>query len=158
MTYYTIYTSTPRGEVTLQGLREITEVSKKNNPSRNITGILMAIDNKYLQYLEGPEEEVNALYDKIWRDPRHQNVTQWLRGFTKECVFKGWSMGSWMLTNEELKELPALADLRKFLADPINQELPSKKFIAMMNDLLKTWIAHEPERMKKMNDESSSNG
>ncbi len=137
-------------------LMDITRVSQKNNPSKDITGILLGIENKFLQYLEGPEENITELFDKIWKDPRHQNVTQWIKGFSNERVFKDWSMGSWMLTNEELKNLPALSDLKNFLDDPINSELQSKKFITMMNDLLKTWIAHEPERLKKMRDELSS--
>lgn len=156
MTYYTIYTSTPREKITIETLRDITHVSQKNNPARGITGILLGIENKFLQYLEGPEENVNELFDKIWKDPRHKNVTQWIKGYSNDRVFTDWSMGSWMLTNDELKELPALADLKKFLDDPINSELQSKKFITMMNDLLKTWIAHEPERLKKMKDDLSS--
>ncbi len=156
MTYYTIYTSTPKDKVTLEVLRDITQTSQKNNPKNEITGILLGIENKFLQFLEGPEEKVNELFEKIWKDPRHQNVTQWVKGFSDKRVFENWSMGSWMLTNEELEKIPALADLKKFLNDPVNNHLQSKKFIAMMNDLLKTWIAHEPERLKKMRDELSS--
>lgn len=156
MTYYTIYTSTPQDKVTLETLKDITLASQKNNPQKQITGILLSIENKYLQYLEGPEENVNELYEKIWKDPRHQHVTQWIKGYSKERVFGDWSMGSWMLTNDELKNISALSDLKKFLDDPMNNMLQSKKFIAMMNDLLKTWIAHEPERLKKMKDGLSS--
>ncbi len=156
MTYYTIYTSTPKDKVTLETLKDITLTSQKNNPQKEITGILLSIENKYLQYLEGPEENVNELYEKIWKDPRHQHVTQWVKGYSKERVFGDWSMGSWMLTNDELKNISALSDLKKFLDDPMNNMLQSKKFIAMMNDLLKTWIAHEPERLKKMKDGLSS--
>lgn len=156
MTYYTIYTSTPKDKVTMEVLRDITQASQKNNPKNEITGILLGIENKFLQYLEGPEEKVNELFEKIWKDPRHEHVTQWVKGFSKGRVFGDWSMGSWMLTNEELKKIPALSDLKKFLDDPLNSHLKSTKFIAMMNDLLKTWIAHEPERLKKMRDELSN--
>ncbi|MEP1034155.1 BLUF domain-containing protein [Ekhidna sp.] len=156
MTYFTIYTSTPREKLTLKTLMEITETSQKNNLKNNITGILLGIENKFMQYFEGSEENVNELFDKIWRDPRHKNVTQWIKGFTDARVFKEWSMGSWMLSNDELKTNPALADLKKFLDNPMNDELQVKKFMAMMNDLLKTWIAHEPERLKKIRDELSS--
>lgn len=156
MIYYTIYTSTPTDQVTLETLREITKISRKNNPGKGITGILLGIENKYLQFLEGPEENVNELFQKISSDPRHNNVTAWLRGFADERIFKDWSMASWMLSNKELEQLPALADLKSFMEDSVNGELPPKKFITMMNDLLKTWIAHEPERMKKINDNLSN--
>ncbi|WP_462253696.1 BLUF domain-containing protein [Ekhidna sp.] len=156
MTYYTIYTSTPKEKMTIEMLRDITLSSQKNNPANGVTGILLGIENKFLQYLEGPEESVVALFGKIWKDPRHHQVTQWVKGFSKDRIFENWSMGSWMLTNDELKQIPALSDLKNFLDDPLNSELKSAKFMTMMNDLLKTWIAHEPERLKKMRDELSS--
>ncbi len=112
--------------------------------------MLLGIENKYLQYLEGGEKEVTLLMENIKKDPRHQMVTVWIQGFTEERVFSDWSMGSWMMSNEELGKLSALDDLKNFLRDPMNNEHQSKKFIAMMNGLLKTWIAHEPERVKKL--------
>lgn len=136
--------------MTSEILEEITSISQKHNTAKGITGMLLGIENKYLQYLEGDEKEVRELMENIKKDPRHKMVTQWVQGFTKNRVFSEWSMGSWMLSNEELEKLPALADLRAFLRDPANNELPSKKFIALMNGLLKTWIAHEPERVNKM--------
>lgn len=156
MTFYTIYTSTPRDKMTMEMLMDITRVSQKNNALKDITGILLGIENKFMQYLEGPEDHVNELFETIWKDPRHRNVTQWIKGYSNDRVFKDWSMGSWMLSNEELKKISALRDLKAFLDDPINSELQTKKFIKMMNDLLKTWIEHEPERLKKMKDELSS--
>ncbi|WP_420576531.1 BLUF domain-containing protein [Ekhidna sp.] len=152
MIFYTIYTSAPRDEMSREILDQISKESQSNNSNDGITGILLGIENKYLQYLEGDEKEVSALFEKIKKDPRHQNVTQWIKGYSNERVFSDWSMGSWMLSSKELAELNALDDLREFLDDPLNSELQSKKFIAMMQSLLKTWIAHEPERMKKMKD------
>ncbi|MEQ8907024.1 BLUF domain-containing protein [Ekhidna sp.] len=145
MIYYIIYTSKPTGEITPETLKDITSVSEKNNPGKKITGMLLGVENKYLQYLEGPEENVNELFQKIWKDPRHQNVTQWIKGYSKERVFGRWSMGSWMLSYSELKKMPALADLKKFLDDPLNNDLQSKKFMSMMHDLLKMWIEEEAE-------------
>ena len=112
--------------------------------------MLLGIENKFLQYLEGDEEEVMKLFEKIKSDPRHKDITVWIKGYGSDMVFQDWSMGSWLLTNEELERLSALEDLKSFLQDPVNEELQSKKFIGMMNSLLKTWIAHEPERVKIM--------
>ncbi len=150
MNFYTIYTSTPRDELTINILDEITKTSMSNNFKLGITGMLLAIENKYLQYLEGDEKDVVHLFEKIKQDPRHHKVTQWIKGYSNERVFSDWSMGSWMLKNEDMENLSALADLKSFLNDPMNTQLQSKKFINMMHGLLITWIAHEPERMKKL--------
>ncbi len=153
MIYYTIYTSTPRGEVTLDILNEIAQASHSYNSEYGITGMLLGIENKYLQYLEGDEKAVNELFPKIKQDPRHHQVSQWVKGFGGQRIFSEWSMGSWMLTNDQLKSLSALDDLASFLEAPsvVNGEVHSKKFMTMMHGLLKTWLAHEPERMKKLN-------
>ena len=145
MVFFLIYTSSPRGQMTPQVLEEITQSSQKNNAKKGITGMLLGIENKYLQYLEGEEKDVLQLMEKIKTDRRHEMVTVWVQGNTEERVFSDWSMGSWMLSNEQLNNLSALVDLKNFLQNPSSSEQPSKKFIALMNGLLKTWIAHEPE-------------
>lgn len=149
MIYYTIYTSTPREPMTRETLDEIAQASKKNNPEIGVSGILLGIENKYLQYLEGDEKEVEDLFAKIKGDPRHYDVRQWLKGFSDERIFKGWSMASWLLTNEELEKLDALKELKEFVEAPENSELQSKRFLGMMHGLLTTWMIHEDERLKK---------
>ncbi|MEM7297450.1 MAG: BLUF domain-containing protein [Bacteroidota bacterium] len=150
MVYYTIYTSRPRQPMSKKLLDEITEVSNKNNVPRNVTGMLLALENRYLQYLEGDELEVEELFEKIKNDGRHHEVMRWVKGFTSEPVFKGWSMGSWMLSNDEIESLTAVKDLKDFIDDPQNQTLQSTRFLNMMNELLQTWLAHEPERAARL--------
>lgn len=52
---------------------DILEVSRNNNESAGITGILLFCNNNILQCLEGAREPVNATYARIVRDKRHQN-------------------------------------------------------------------------------------
>lgn len=140
--------------MSLPVLEQIAETSQEYNKSKKISGMLLGIENKYLQYLEGEEEEVKTLYDKIRGDGRHFDVIAWVKGYSKERVFKDWSMGSWMLPNEYLEKLPALSDLKDFLRKPQNDQLHSKKFISMMDGLLSSWIAHEPERAERMKEKN----
>ncbi|WP_425389551.1 BLUF domain-containing protein [Ekhidna sp.] len=150
MIFYIIYTSTPTGKVTSDKLNDITQESIKWNSAHDITGMLLNVEDKYFQFLEGEEPEVRKLFDMIKGDPRHENVTLRIQGYSNDRVFSEWSMGSWMLSNKDLLELSALEDLKSFLEDPVNNNLQSKKFIGMMNNLLQTWMAHEPERAKKL--------
>lgn len=149
MIFYAIYTSTPSDAPTPESLNAIAKQSMDWNTPRGITGMLLGLEDKYIQFLEGDEEEVRFLLDKIKKDPRHQHVELRVQGFA-ERVFKDWSMGSWMLSNKQLSELTALQDLKTFIEDPVNNELQSKRYIFMMDNLLKTWVAHEPERAKKL--------
>lgn len=68
MVFFLIYTSSPRGQMTPQVLEEITQSSQKNNAKKGITGMLLGIENKYLQYLEGEEKDVLQLMEKIKTD------------------------------------------------------------------------------------------
>ena len=136
--------------MTMEIVDEITEASIRNNKEFNITGMLLGIEGHYLQYLEGEEKDVLNLLEIIKKDVRHKELVVWVQGFYEKRVFSEWSMGSWMLTNEKLEKLTALTDIKNFLEDPANTELQTTKFMHMMHGLLNTWIAHEPERSKRL--------
>ena len=57
-----------------QDIETIIETSQKNNPSRQITGMLMATGDLFYQLLEGPRNEIDALYARISKDPRHEQI------------------------------------------------------------------------------------
>lgn len=54
-------------------LSSILHTSRTRNPRFGITGALCFLDGAYMQYLEGEEREVRALYAAIERDRRHQS-------------------------------------------------------------------------------------
>ena len=91
--YRLVYTSSRRAVCTDEEIVKILESCKRHNPLRNITGILLHSDKRFLQYLEGEQEEVMKLYDLILTDERHGGVNK--REFTKieERLFPGWHMG-----------------------------------------------------------------
>ena len=55
-------------------IESITRVSAANNARDGITGMLMASGQLFFQLIEGPDEAVDALYDRILGDHRHRNV------------------------------------------------------------------------------------
>jgi len=105
MNYYIIYTSTPVGTASQEAVDQITEESITWNSAKGITGMLLCPEDQYLQFLEGSEEDVVEIFEKIQNDPRHENVNVRIRGYSDERVFSSWSMGSWMLSNEDLNKL-----------------------------------------------------
>lgn len=73
-------------------LSNILHTSRTMNPRFGITGALCFLDGAYMQYLEGEEPEVRALYAAIERDERHQSPR--LLELTRIQVrfFPAWSM------------------------------------------------------------------
>ncbi|MGM0773878.1 MAG: BLUF domain-containing protein [Pseudomonadota bacterium] len=79
--------------------------SRRNNAKSEIVGGLYYGDNRFFQYLEGQEEAVRKLYDRIARDDRHRNVTTLLEEPIKARTFTNWSM----------KYVPLSSDVNRFL-------------------------------------------
>ena len=73
-------------------LVEILEKSHKNNPEKNITGILLYKSGVFLQIIEGVKEDLEALYKKISKDPRHEDLKILWQQDIEERSFADWSM------------------------------------------------------------------
>lgn len=76
-------------------LDAILDHSRSYNRERGITGILCASEtgNAFLQVLEGGREEINRLYARIVRDPRHTDVVLLEYAEIQERRFASWRMG-----------------------------------------------------------------
>ena len=101
-----IYASTPFG-FSDSDLDHILIKSRYNNDKNKITGALFCRDDLYLQYLEGPEKEIDITYSKISEDDRHTEVLLLNSGMSKRRLFANWAMKhdpvqSWMWTREEI--------------------------------------------------------
>ena len=67
--------------------------SRRNNPARGITGMLLFIEGSFFQVLEGSSDAVDEIYEVIACDPRHDRVTQIIREPIAKRSFAEWSMG-----------------------------------------------------------------
>jgi hypothetical protein len=74
-------------------LTAILRRSKAHNPEVGVTGVLCFSEGIFLQVLEGGRSAVNALYNRIVADPRHQQVELLSYEEIRERRFAGWSMG-----------------------------------------------------------------
>lgn len=72
---------------------DILEVSRENNESAGITGVLLFCNNYVLQCLEGARESVNETYGRILRDRRHRNSMLVDYRVISVRSFSNWSMG-----------------------------------------------------------------
>lgn len=98
-----VYTSSRRPNCTNEEITKILETSKKNNPPKNITGILLHSQRRFIQYLEGDREELIKLYDKIAKDPRHGGLN--IRDFEpiQSRTFPNWHMAFKDVSKNALK-------------------------------------------------------
>ena len=100
-----LYLSNAKPELKQAELDRILEVSRKNNPSRDITGLLVFANGVFIQVLEGPSSEVTNLFETICDDTRHQEVAMLGEYVGQERIFSKWSMGFLQSTFDELTRI-----------------------------------------------------
>jgi hypothetical protein len=88
-----MYASRCADGITADELAGILKVSKANNPTAGVTGVLCFSGGIFLQVLEGGRSPVNALYRRIAADTRHRDVELLSYDEIEERSFAGWSMG-----------------------------------------------------------------
>jgi hypothetical protein len=86
----------------------IFQKSQKNNQRDGITGALIHQDGKFMGYLEGEKEILEATFRRISRDPRHQFLKILVSGKRKTRFFDGWRTFWKPLTDQDYKDLRAI--------------------------------------------------
>jgi len=88
-----LYASRAVDAVSQEELLTILSQSKAHNPASGITGVLCSSGRLFLQLLEGGRLQVNALYNQIAADKRHEDVVILSYEEISERKFANWSMG-----------------------------------------------------------------
>ncbi len=74
-------------------LKEILKSAKSNNLDRGITGILVARNGAFLQFLEGDINRVTEVFNRIKKDIRHKNIEVLINESADRMIFPNWAMG-----------------------------------------------------------------
>ncbi|OOQ59354.1 BLUF domain-containing protein [Mucilaginibacter pedocola] len=96
-----LYVSTSRTLLGDEILMEILEVSRRNNKLHNITGVLLYCEGSFIQVLEGDDDEVDTIFEKIERDNRHKNVIVMMNEPIEKRNFPNWAMGFGLMSDED---------------------------------------------------------
>ncbi|AMG84027.1 MULTISPECIES: BLUF domain-containing protein [Microbacterium] len=88
-----VYTSTAAQPFRETALEQLLEQCRRSNAARDITGLLLFRQGRFLQVLEGPVEAVRRLVDAIADDPRHRAMRILLETPITARLFSDWSMG-----------------------------------------------------------------
>ena len=124
--YQLVYTSRKQPSCNNVEIDKILDSCKRNNGSKDITGVLLHTDQNFIQYLEGPKEIIN-LYDLIKEDKRHMNVVLLSYRITKKRFFPSWQMGYKDMSGNKLQLLTENLPKEKLIFQQIlNGEIPSE--------------------------------
>ena len=114
--------SRPLDQVELNAL--ITKASQRNKVV-NLTGLLLYRSQVFFQILEGDQNDIDTLYQKILKDPLHRDIELLYRSDIKERRFADWSMHLVNLDADDsfldvLKRHPKIAKSEDYYSDPMN--------------------------------------
>jgi hypothetical protein len=99
--FYLIYISKATELMAQHQLMCILEQSRRNNTANDITGMLIymesrfinKLEGRFMQLLEGDESDVRMIYDRILVDERNDQILLLNTGYYESRSFPGWSMG-----------------------------------------------------------------
>ncbi|MFC3101949.1 BLUF domain-containing protein [Altererythrobacter lauratis] len=69
-----LYCSTATANLNDAGLTRLAEGAARFNAQRNVTGLLVFNGKNFMQVLEGSEEDVREVMDRIAADPGHRDI------------------------------------------------------------------------------------
>jgi hypothetical protein len=116
------YVSEPAQSMSFLGLMRLLYHSYSNNQALGITGALIYENNKFGQVIEGPEKDIEALWQKIQKDSRHKNVRLIESKHINERSFSKWTMV--FQGNEEIaKNLPEVSAAIEDIDFPVGHPL-----------------------------------
>ena len=82
--------------------------ARANNTALDVTGVLLYSEGTFFQVLEGEQNTVEELYEKISLDDRHDKVLMLAKRKIAERNFGEWRMG--FVSDEAMRNLPGFVD------------------------------------------------
>ncbi|MBE7158975.1 MAG: BLUF domain-containing protein [Rhodospirillales bacterium] len=110
-----VYVSSAVGVFSSEDLVALLATSRRNNARDGVTGMLLYRQGNFMQVLEGEEEKVRAVHERIQGDSRHRGLITLLQQPIEARQFGGWSMGFRNLSDPSLQKTPGYSD---FLNQP----------------------------------------
>jgi hypothetical protein len=108
--------------------------ARLHNAARGITGLLLYHRREFLQLIEGERSEVEALFESIRRDARHQQIHTLWEGTVQGPGFPGWSMGFVATDEARLRDTPGYQNLRDITLHELPRGSAGKTILQHMRD------------------------
>jgi uncharacterized membrane protein (DUF373 family) len=103
-----LYISVATDPMSSEELVRLLQQCRESNASKGVTGMLLYGNATFLQVLEGDEEVIEELLEKIRRDPRHRDLQVLYRKKIEQRQYSDWSMGFKRISNKELAQVEGL--------------------------------------------------
>ena len=135
--YSLIYRSVARVSFTMPLIYKMLSGAREFNAAHNITGCLLYHKGHFIQLLEGEYKEVRALYERIEKDERHEQVELLEEEEVPYRIFDEWSMAFQDVGDEQLSSKFKETLLHTYFEKSRIYDLPSKSGLALFKGIQK---------------------
>jgi hypothetical protein len=119
MLYHIIYVSKAVTPLSGEALNYLLKQSRQWNESVGITGMLLYIERhilsqvtgRFMQVIEGNEEDIKSLFQNIKKDSRHHQITILQEGTISVRSFDDWVMGFKVMGWQDYINRPGYLDM-----------------------------------------------
>lgn len=99
--FHLVYKSFAKPSLNEKDIQDILKTAQEKNRVLDITGLLIYRQKAFIQLLEGDEQSVRKILEKIIADSRHDQVVTILESSSDQRIASNWSMA---FVNEEFNK------------------------------------------------------
>jgi hypothetical protein len=133
-----VYMSLACEAMSPEQLAGLLDGARTHNEAAGITGLLIYHEREFMQLLEGERSVIEALYDKIAVDPRHQQVYRLWDAPIATRNFNDWTMGFVSVDDSSLQRHTGFASLKDEGLVALSRDNRGKKILLGLRDELLT--------------------
>ncbi|EOW2136101.1 BLUF domain-containing protein [Stenotrophomonas sp. GD03908] len=99
------YVSRALPDLSAERLHRLVEDAARFNKLAGVTGVLLHDDERFLQYIEGPPDGIDSVYERILQAGSHIDIIELGRGRLGQRQFPYWAMRSLPVDAAMLRQL-----------------------------------------------------
>lgn len=134
--YEIVYMSLACDAMSPDDLGALLDESRASNQAAGITGMLIYHEREFMQLLEGERAVIEALYERIEADARHQQVYRLWEGPIATRNFDDWTMAFVTLNDEAFKQHTGFASLKDEGLVALSRDNRGKKILLGLREEL----------------------
>lgn len=99
------YVSQARPDLSAERLQTLVSDAARFNRMAGVTGVLLQDGQRFLQYIEGPPDGIDSVYERILQAGSHVDIVELARGRLGQRQFPYWSMRALPVDALKLRQL-----------------------------------------------------
>lgn len=101
------YVSQAKPDLSAARLQTLVEDASRFNKMAGVTGVLLHDGERFLQYIEGPPDGIDSVYERILQAGSHVDIVELARGRLGQRQFPYWAMRGLPVDAALLRQLSA---------------------------------------------------